>query len=103
MGIPFSLAWSVHRTRGWAAAFAPEQALLGDHLFVNRKLLCRLLQLNGKFLRRLADIKVLSVSAEAWGNHLDAHLAVRNTGDLGPSVLVGLEFQPFALLLAFLV
>src|SRR5258708_4942221 len=72
-------------------------------LLVDRNLVCRLLQLDGKFVRRLVDIKVLSVGAEAGGNHLDAHFAVRNTSDLGFAVLMGLELQSLVLLVALLV
>ncbi len=78
-------------------------ALSGHRSFVNGKLLGRFLQFDGEFMIRLIDTVVFSVRPESGRNHLNANFTVRDTRGFRLAVLMGLQLQPFLLLLAMLV
>src|SRR5512146_2067781 len=69
-------------------------------LLINGKLLLGLLHFDGDIQIGLIDRVVLPVSAEAAGDHLDAHHPVGNAAGFSLAIFMGLQFQTLLLFLA---
>src|ERR1035441_2483812 len=67
-------------------------SIRGACLLVGRILLLRRVERDVDGFLFFRDVEDLPEGLEAFGDHLDADLALRNLGDLGLAVLVGPQF-----------